>query len=139
MQRLRVVDVENSKLIIAVLTIVVTSILVYNGSIGQDVFITIMSFILGYYFGSAHVSYYMYKKFKIYENYKVAKDQIIRFGTILLISGITLIIQKYVCHGAVITFPPIWDHGLYGVIMVVIGAIILTKIRGRYWIEHERK
>lgn len=132
-------DSENAKLIIAVLTIVVTGILVYTKTITQDVFITIMSFILGYYFGSAHVSYTMYKRFKIIENLKIAKSQIIRFGTVLLISGITLILQKYICNGAIITYPPILDHGLYGVIMVIIGTIILTKIRGKYWITNEHK
>lgn len=53
----------------------------------------------------------------------------------LLISGITLILEKYILFGAIITIPPIFDHGFYGLILTCLGCIMLIKIKDQYWWE----
>jgi len=49
------------------------------------------------------------------------------FGYVLFGAGVALLGEKLVNYGASFTYPPYLDHGLYGLVMVVISFIILAR------------
>ena len=57
------------------------------------------------------------------------KVKLCRLGVFLVGFGVALVTEKIVNYGAVITPPLPFDHGLYGVISIVIGTILTYKYR----------
>lgn len=55
------------------------------------------------------------------------KDMLKRLGYILFGFGIALLLEKIVNYGFSFTYPPILDHGLYGLIAVIAAFIILAR------------
>jgi len=54
-------------------------------------------------------------------------DRLKRLGYVLFGFGAALILEKIVNYGAAFTYPPILDHGLYGLIAVIAAFIILSR------------
>ena len=52
-------------------------------------------------------------------------DRLRRLGYVLF--GSALLLEKIVNYGATFTYPPILDHGLYGLIAVIAAFIILSR------------
>jgi len=50
-----------------------------------------------------------------------------RFGYVLFGAGVALLAEKIVNYGASFTYPPILDHGIYGLIMIIISFILLAR------------
>jgi hypothetical protein len=50
-----------------------------------------------------------------------------RFAYILFGAGAALLGEKLVDYGFSLTYPPLADHGLYGLIMIIISFLILVK------------
>ena len=60
-------------------------------------------------------------------------DKVRLAGVIGFVIGILLIIQKLVFYGAVYTpryFLDVFDHGLYGIVLVVVGLALLIARKG---------
>ena len=56
------------------------------------------------------------------------KAKLRRFGFLLWAAGSALMLEKIVNYGAVYTYPPhLLDHGLYGLLMVILGFILLAR------------
>ena len=54
-------------------------------------------------------------------------DRLRRLGYVLFGFGSALLLEKIVNYGATFTYPPVWDHGLYGLIAVIAAFIILSR------------
>jgi len=121
---LKILSSEDKKLLFAFIILIVLSFLAYSGVIDQQVFVSIISMVVGYYFGSGLKQYGVTRK-----------TYVVRGAVLMAGFGMALVIQKIVCCGAVVTYPPLLDHGLYGVILILLSAIILTKKNSRYWWE----
>jgi len=114
--------------IITIAIIISCTILTYSGILTPDQYLYVLGLILSFYFGRAYQAYSIYSRVaKITEMPKEYKDMIRRFGSILLISGITLLLEKFITSGATLTYPPIWDHALWGLLMTILGWIILIR------------
>lgn len=50
-----------------------------------------------------------------------------RLGYVLFGFGSALLLEKIVNYGASLTYPPLLDHGLYGLIAVIAAFIILIR------------
>lgn len=48
-------------------------------------------------------------------------------GMILFGAGVALLGEHIYYWGCSFSWPPIWDHGLYGLICIVISFILLAK------------
>ncbi len=114
--------------IISLVIILVTGILTYLRILTPEQFINILSVILSFYFGRMYQTHIIYKKYKsvTYISTKY-KEMLKRFGTFLMFAGITLIIEKYVVFGATLTYPPLADHSLWGLLLLIAGWILLIK------------
>ena len=120
--------VIRSEDIIALGIIVSCSILRYFQLISADQFLYVIGIILSFYFGRTYQVYIIYKGLKPISGIPVSYQRMIRrFGSVLLISGITLLLEKYIMSGASLTYPPILDHGLWGLILTILGWIILIR------------
>jgi len=104
--------------ILAVAIIVVTGILTYTRAIPENYFLSIVGYIVAYFFGkSRHES----------EVKTLAKPtQVKRLGIVLLASGIALVLEHLINYGWT------WDvklecHGLYGLILFIIGWILASR------------
>jgi len=53
-----------------------------------------------------------------------------RLGLILFGAGVALLTEHIINFGASFTYPPYLDHGLYGLIMIIISFIILARRSG---------
>jgi hypothetical protein len=54
-------------------------------------------------------------------------DRLRRLGYVLFGFGAALMLEKIVNYGAAFTYPPILDHGLYGLLAIVAAFIILSR------------
>lgn len=55
------------------------------------------------------------------------REKMRRLGYVLFGFGCALLLEKIVNYGAALTYPPILDHGLYGLIAIVAAFIILAR------------
>lgn len=126
---------ENKKFILAIIITAILSLLTYQGVISEEVFASIISIIIGYYFGTVKEQeklLYVHLDRETKEQYKM---MLVRFASFMLCGGIALVLEKYITTGAVVTYPPLPDHGLYGIILIVLGSIILTRTHKEWWWE----
>ena len=97
---MKILSEEKIKFIIALIVIIISSILVYKNKINTETYSTILTFILGYYFGKIEHQAKRYRETKklVIGQYEYIKMKIMikRFSYMLLISGITLILEKYI-------------------------------------------
>ena len=135
---------------IAIIVILVCTLLTAINKIDSETFIWVISVILSYYFGRTSSYEIIMRRLKnliIQRNFlgglgvegllDVAEEieDVIeeyremwrRFGAVLLISGCTLILEKYIMSGASLSYPPLADHAVWGLIMLIFGWIILIR------------
>ncbi|MHC1586606.1 MAG: hypothetical protein ACXQTV_03580 [Candidatus Hecatellaceae archaeon] len=56
------------------------------------------------------------------------KSRLRRLGLLCWAAGSILMLEKILNYGAIYTYPPhFFDHGLYGLILVAVGFILLAK------------
>ena len=114
--------------IIAISVIVCCTILRFYSLISAERYLYVIGIILSFYFGRTYQCYIIYRGLKAISGIPVTYERMIRrFGSVLLISGITLLLEKYVMSGASLTYPPILDHGLWGLILIIAGWILLIR------------
>ena len=119
---------EQLTIVFAIFVIATLSVLRYFNSISESNYITILMVIVTAIIG-------VKKKHEIKpmnEKDRKLRDQIYRAGIVSLVAGIVLIVSKLIEYGEVITLPPLLDHGLYGLILTIVGTFILTKIGDKY-------
>jgi len=121
--------VLNREDVISIIIIATAFILTYKGILTPDHYLTIISAILAYYLGQTIKMHQVNKALAYREGITRSYQRMIRrFGAFLMISGITLIIEKWIISGATYTFPPhVLDHGLIGLILEIIGFILLIR------------
>ena len=114
--------------IVAVSVIIACTLLTFYGKLSPEQYLYVIGVILSFYFGRTYQAYQVRSKvMKIAELPKEYKDMIRRFGSLLLISGITLLLEKFITSGATLTYPPILDHALWGLLLTIAGWILLIR------------
>jgi len=129
---------DKYRFILAMLVFIATTLLTYQGVIDQATYASVVSLILGYYFGEMYGKERMLKqayRLKLPEGKRIEREykgMVVRFAILMISFGTALIWEKMITEGAVVTVPPPVDHGLYGLFLVFIGVVMLTKIGKKY-------
>jgi len=107
-------------ILIALAIITVSTILAALGKLSEERWFYIITFILGYYFGSYRVA--------VARAYHYRPAYLRRLATIMFGAGLALMLEHYVVYGG---FDPIWEdptgHEWIGLILTVLGMLLLPK------------
>jgi len=118
--------------VIAITIIISCATLTYFRILSPDQFLYVVGVIISFYFGRTYQTYVIYRGLKRILGNRITYQRMVRrFGSFLLISGITLLIEKYIMSGASLTYPPILDHALWGLILTIIGWVLLIRKEGQ--------